>query len=75
MRHQWTVRRSTRKEPDGQHRWDHVYRQLLSWTTQQPTEEAHEKKWSCQPLSLEVNHESCSVRESLHLTLSADAEP
>ena len=75
MRRQWTVRRSTQQDPDGQRRWDRAYQHLLAWTTQQPVEEAHEKKCSCQPPSLEVNHESCAVCESLHPAPSADAEP
>src|SRR3712207_2054077 len=32
MRCRWTVRRTTRPDPDGQRRWDRAYQAALAWT-------------------------------------------
>ena len=31
MRCQWTVRRTMRPAPEGQHRWDRAYQEVLAW--------------------------------------------
>ena len=46
MKRQWRIRRATQPHPDGQHRWDRAYQDLLRWTLEH---EAGQRAWGLDP--------------------------
>ena len=58
MRREWIVRRTMQQDPDGQHRWDRAYQELLTWTSVGLGDEAPAAAVQ-EPPHQEVNPENC----------------